>query len=76
MGLTDARAVSVLNDAMRWRELQSGTAKAKTTPKPQRSVKPTGRRSQPQSVVRDKQLAQARKSGSSDDFMALMFDSK
>jgi hypothetical protein len=76
MGLTDARAVSVLNDAMRWRELQSGTAKAKTTPKPQRSVKPTGRRSQPQSVVRDKQLAQARKSGSSDDFMNLMFESK
>jgi hypothetical protein len=56
--------------------LQSGTAAAKTTPKPQRSVKPTGRRSQPKSVVRDKQLAQARKSGSSDDFMALMFESK
>jgi hypothetical protein len=76
MGLTDARAVSVLNDAMRWRELQSGTAAAKTTPKPQKSVKPTGRRSQPKSVVRDKQLAQARKSGNSDDFMALMFESK
>jgi hypothetical protein len=76
MGLTDARAVSVLNDAMRWRELQSGTAKAKTTPKPQRSVKPTGRRSQPNSVVRDKQLAQARKSGSSVDFMALMLEPK
>ena len=76
MGLTDARAVSVLNDAMRWRELQSGTAKAKTTPKPQRSVKPTGRRSQPKSVVRDKQLAQARKSGSDGDFMNLMFESK
>tara|TARA_R110000737_G_scaffold109137_4_gene142070 strand:+ start:2632 stop:3603 length:972 start_codon:yes stop_codon:yes gene_type:complete len=76
MGLTDARAVSVLNDAMRWRELQSGTAAAKTTPKPQKSVKPTGRRSQPKSVVRDKQLSQARKSGSSDDFMALMFESK
>jgi hypothetical protein len=76
MGLTDARAVSVLNDAMRWRELQSGTAAAKKTPTPQKSVKPTGRRSQPKSVVRDKQLAQARKSGKSDDFMALMFDSK
>jgi hypothetical protein len=76
MGLTDARAVSVLNDAMRWRELQSGTAAAKKTPTPQKSVKPTGRRSQPKSVVRDKQLAQARKSGKSSDFMALMFDSK
>jgi hypothetical protein len=75
-GLTDARAVSVLNDAMRWRELQSGTAAAKKTPTPQKSVKPTGRRSQPKSVVRDKQLAQARKSGNSDDFMALMFESK
>jgi hypothetical protein len=76
MGLTDARAVSVLNDAMRWRELQSGTAAAKKTPTPQKSVKPTGRRSQPKSVVRDKQLAQARKSGSSDDFMALMLEPK
>jgi hypothetical protein len=76
MGLTDARAVSVLNDAMRWRELQSGTAAAKTTPKPQRSVKPTGRRTQPQSVVRDKQLAHARKSGSAEDFMALMLEPK
>ena len=76
MGLTDARAVSVLNDAMRWRELQSGTAKAKTTAKPQKSVKPTGRRTQSQSVARDKQLAQARKSGSDDAFMALMFESK
>jgi hypothetical protein len=76
MGLTDARAVSVLNDAMRWRELQSGTAAAKTTPKPQRSVKPTGRRTQPQSVARDKQLAHARKSGSAEDFMALMLEPK
>jgi hypothetical protein len=76
MGLTDARAVSVLNDAMRWRELQSGTAKAKKTAKPQKSVKPTGRRSQPKNVVRDKQLAKARKSGSLEDFMGLMFESK
>ena len=75
-GLTDARAVSVLNDAMRWRELQSGTAKAKTTAKPQKSVKPTGRRTQSQSAARDKQLAQARQSGSDDDFLALMFESK
>tara|TARA_R110000824_G_scaffold347748_2_gene534505 strand:- start:7194 stop:8222 length:1029 start_codon:yes stop_codon:yes gene_type:complete len=76
MGLTDPRAVSVLYDAMRWRDLQSGTAKAKTTAKPQKSVKPTGRRTQSQSVARDKQLAQARKSGSDDAFMALMFEPK
>jgi hypothetical protein len=75
-GLTDARAVSVLNDAMRWRELQSGTAAAKTTPRPQKTVKPTGRRTQSKSAARDKQLAQARKSGSDDDFMALMFESQ
>ena len=73
-GLTDARAVSVLNDAMRWRELQSGTAAAKTTPKPQKSVKPTGRRSQPKSLIREKQLAKARKSGNLEDFAALMFE--
>jgi hypothetical protein len=74
LNLTDARVGEVLYDAMRWQELQSGTAAAKTTPKPQKSVKPTGRRSQPKSVVRDKQLAKARKSGSSEDFMALMFE--
>jgi uncharacterized phage infection (PIP) family protein YhgE len=76
LNLTDARVGLVLHDAMRWRELQSGTAAAKTTPKPQKSVKPTGRRTQPQSVVRDKQLAHARKSGSTEDFMALMLEPK
>ena len=74
LNLTDARVGEVLYDAMRWQELQSGTAAAKTTPKPQKSVKPTGRRSQPKSVIREKQLAKARKSGNLDDFAALMFE--
>ena len=68
--LTDARAVQVLMDAMRWRDLKSGKAEAKKTPKPQKSIKPTGRRQQPSHVARDKQLAQARKSGSLEDFAA------
>jgi hypothetical protein len=68
--LSDARAVQVLMDAMRWRDLKSGKAEAKKTPKPQKSIKPTGRRQQPSQVARDKQLAQARKSGSLQDFAA------
>jgi hypothetical protein len=70
--VTDSRAVSVLMDAMKWRELQSGKSAAKVTPKPQKTIKPTGRRKQPQSVARDKQLAKARKTGSIDDFVASM----
>jgi len=70
--VTDSRAVKVLMDAMKWRELQSGKAAAKTAPKPSQSIKPTGRRQQPQRVARDKQLAKARSSGSLDDFAAAM----
>ena len=70
--VTDSRAVKVLMDAMKWRELQSGKAAAKTTPKTQKSIKPTGRRQQPRSVARAKQLAKAKQSGSLDDFVASM----
>ena len=71
-GVTDSRAVKVLMDAMKWQELQSGKAAAKTTPKPQKSIKPTGRRQQPKSVARAKQLAKAKQSGSLEDFAAAM----
>ena len=70
--VTDSRAVKVLMDAMKWRELQSGKAAAKTAPKPSQSIKPTGRRQQPQRVARDKQLAKARSTGSLQDFAAAM----
>jgi len=68
--LSDARAVQVLMDAMRWRELNSGKAEAKKTPKPQKAIKPTGRRQQSSKVAREKQLAQAKRSGSLEDFAA------
>lgn len=70
--VTDSRAVKVLMDAMKWRELQSGKAAAKTKPKPQKSIKPTGRRQQPRSVARENQLAKARKSGKIEDFLSDM----
>ena len=74
--LTDARAVQVLMDAMRWRELQSGKVEAKKKPKPQKAIKPTGRRTQPKSVARDKAKAQAKKSGRLEDFAALLLEPK
>lgn len=74
--LSDARAVQVLMDAMRWRDLQSGKAEAKKTPKPQKAIKPTGRRTQPKAVARDKAKAQAKKSGRLEDFAALLLEPK
>ena len=70
--LTDARMVKVLSDAMKWSDLQSGKAKGLVKPKPQKSIKPIGRRSQPASVARKKQLAQANRSGSLSDFAAAL----
>jgi hypothetical protein len=72
--VSDARHVSVLADAMKWRELQAGQDKAKAKPKPTRNVKPTGRRQQPQAVQRRDQKAQAKKSGRLEDFAALLLD--
>lgn len=75
-GLSDARAVQVLMDAMRWRELQTGKAEAKKAPKPQKSIKPTGRRQSNPSVDRKKQVAQAKRSGKLEDFAALLLEPK
>lgn len=70
--ITDARAVQVLHDAAKWRQLQEGKAKAKKAPQAPRNVKPSARRQEPEAVTRKKQLAQAKKSGRPEDFVSLL----
>lgn len=71
-GVTDARTVQVLYDAMRWRELQSGTAKAKKKPEPPKNLKPRAKRTEPESVVRKKKMEQAKKSGRMEDWVDVL----
>lgn len=72
--ITDARAVQVLHDAAKWRELQSGKAEAKKKPKAPRNVKPGAKRAEPQQLARKKKLAQARKTGKLEDFAGLLLE--
>lgn len=72
--ITDARAVQVLHDAAKWRELQAGKAKAQKKPTAPRNVKPGGKRTEPAQIVRKKKLAQAKKSGNLDDFASLLLE--
>lgn len=72
----DARTIQVLVDAVRWREAQSGKAEAKKKPTPPKSIKPTGRRTQPADVTRKKLVAQAKKSGKLEDFASLLLQPK
>lgn len=73
--ITDARAIAVLADALKWRELNSGNAKAKKQPNAPRNVKPKARaRQQPQKVLRNKQRAAAKKSGKLEDFASLIIN--
>lgn len=70
-GITDARHVQVLYDAMKWRELQAArTQKAPAAPK---NVKPIPRRHEPQQLVRQKQIAKARQVGKPEAFIDLLF---
>lgn len=71
-GIVDARHVLVLHDAMKWRELQAArTQKAPAAPK---SIKPVMRRSEPQQLVRKKQIDVARKTGGKPEaFIDLLF---
>ena len=68
----DARTVKVLHDAMRWRELQSGTEAAKKKPTSPKSVKPTAKRAEPQATERKRKMARAKKSGNINDFVDLL----
>lgn len=71
-GIVDARQVLALHDAMKWRELQAArTQKAPAAPK---SIKPVMRRTEPQQIVRKKQIDAARKTGGKPEaFIDLLF---
>lgn len=69
-GVHDARAVKVLNDAAKWRELQARTAEAKKTPDATRTVKTVARRPEPAQLARSKVVEAAKKSGRLEDWAA------
>lgn len=70
--VTDARHVSILADAMRYRELQ--VTKPVEAPKPVRAVKPKAKTPKPASVQRRQMRDKARKTQSVDDFAAMLLD--
>ena len=71
-GIVDARQVLALHDAMKWRELQA--ARTKKAPEAPKSIKPVMRRTEPQQIVRKKQIDAARKSGGKPEaFIDLLF---
>ena len=71
-GIVDERQVRALNDARKWNELQDArTQKAPVAPK---SIKPAMRRTEPQQIVRKKQIDAARKGGGKPEaFIDLLF---
>jgi len=68
----DARLVQVLYDAYRYNQLSAVKGQAKK-PEPPRNVKPTPRKPAPQSVVRDRQMKAAKRSGKPEAFIDLLF---
>lgn len=69
--ITDARVVLALHDAMKYRELRSGTAPVKKT-EPPRNVKPAAKRPEPHQLARARDLEKARKSGKPEAFVDLL----
>ena len=71
-GIVDARQVLALHDAMKWRELQA--ARTQQAPAAPKSIKPVMRRTEPQQIVRKKQIDAARKTGGKPEaFIDLLF---
>lgn len=69
--ITDARVVLALHDAMKYRQLRSGTAPVKKA-EPPRNVKPSAKRPEPAQLARARDLEKARKSGKPEAFIDLM----
>ena len=67
--IQDARAVQVLRDAMKYRELIAKTKAAKKDPAPSRNVKPTAKRPEPAQLSRTKLIQKATKSQSAEDWV-------
>lgn len=72
MGVTDARAVQVLNDAAKWRELQARTADGKKVPEAPRTVKPGAKRPEPPQLAQQKLIQNARKTQNPEDWIAFL----
>lgn len=73
--VTDARNLKVLDDARKWRELQSGKTPGQAKPKaPPRNVKPKAKRAEPPQLKRARLLSKAKKSGDADAALSLFFD--
>lgn len=70
-GITDARVVQALYDAMRYRELRAGTAPVKKT-EPPKTVKPAAKRPEPAQLARARELDRAKKSGKPEAFIDLL----
>lgn len=68
MGVMDARAIRVLHDAARYRELVAQKATAKAAPPVPKTVKPGARTAEPPQLAFAKLRDKARKSQSIDDF--------
>lgn len=75
-GITDARAVRVLHDAMKWREAQAKVSQAKKAPEKPKSVKPAGRRSEPPQLQQAKLVERAKRSDNVDDWVASLLVQK
>jgi hypothetical protein len=73
-GITDARAVQVLHDAAKWRELQASTAAAKKTPDAPRTMKPAARRPEPAQLARARLTQKAKQSQSTEDWAATLLE--
>ena len=71
---TNAAYVDILYDAYRFRQLQSGTAKAKKKPESSRNVKPKPRRSEPQKIVQQRKMQAAKKSGKPESFIDFLLE--
>jgi hypothetical protein len=72
--IMDARAIAVLSDAYRWRDLQNSTAKAKKKPTAPKNVKPSAKRRTPKKVERQKKIQKAKQSGKLEDFASLIMN--
>ena len=69
----DSRSVEVLVDALKYRELIAGKAKAKKKPEAPRNIKPKAKRVNTKAQERQKLEQRAKKSGKVEDFVDLMF---
>lgn len=73
-GINDARAIKVLRDAAKYRQLQASKAKAKKSPEAPRTVKPKARRPEPPQLARGKLIAKAKQTQSPDDWTAAFLE--